>query len=84
MSPAISGAPLRHTFASHYVMRGSSIVKLQAILGWQRPHDADLRSAGSRPSDRCDGDPRGLGASGNSASVAHGVLSEQASLAARG
>jgi len=24
---------LRHTFASHYVMRGGSIVKLQAILG---------------------------------------------------
>ena len=24
---------LRHTFASHYVMRGGSLVKLQAILG---------------------------------------------------
>ena len=24
---------LRHTFASHYMMRGGSIVKLQAILG---------------------------------------------------
>jgi len=25
---------LRHTFASHYVMRGGSIVTLQAILGY--------------------------------------------------
>ena len=33
MCPAICGAPLRHNFASHYMMRGGSIVKLQAILG---------------------------------------------------
>jgi integrase len=33
LDPDVNFHTLRHTFASHYVMRGGSIVKLQAILG---------------------------------------------------
>jgi integrase len=33
VDPQVNFHTLRHTFASHYVMRGGSIVKLQAILG---------------------------------------------------
>jgi hypothetical protein len=68
-------------FASHYVMRGGSIVKLQD--GSVRTTQIYARLA---PDDLIGATaiPEGLGASGNSASVAHGVLSEQASLAARG
>jgi integrase len=33
IAPEVNFHTLRHTFASHYVMRGGSIVKLQAILG---------------------------------------------------
>jgi len=35
---------LRHTFASHYVMRGGSIVKLQAILGHARVRTTQIYS----------------------------------------
>ena len=33
LDPDVNFHTLRHTFASHYVMRGGSLVKLQAILG---------------------------------------------------
>ena len=33
LDPDVNFHTLRHTFASHYVMRGGSIVKRQAILG---------------------------------------------------
>jgi integrase len=33
LDPEVNFHTLRHTFASHYVMRGGSIVKLQTILG---------------------------------------------------
>jgi integrase len=33
LDPDVNFHTLRHTFASHYVMRGGSVVKLQAILG---------------------------------------------------
>ena len=33
LDPDVNVHTLRHTFASHYVMRGGSIVRLQAILG---------------------------------------------------
>lgn len=33
LDPDVNFHTLRHTFASHYVMRGGNIVKLQAILG---------------------------------------------------
>ena len=86
MCPAICGAPLRHNFASHYMMRGGSIVKLQAILGHASVRTTQIY-ARLAPPDHLIGATailEGLGASGSSASVAHGVLCELASLAARG
>ena len=65
---------LRHTFASHYVMRGGSLVKLQAILG-----HASIRTTqvyAHLAPDHLSGATsilEGLGTSKNSAWTAHGA-----------
>ena len=75
---------LRHTFASHCVMRGSSIVKFQAILG--RASVRTTQTYVRLSPDHLVGATallEGLGASQYSAWVAHGVSAVQGPLAAR-
>jgi integrase len=88
LDPDVNFHTLRHTFASHYVMRGGSIVKLQAILGHASVRTTQIYAR--LAPDHLIGAtsiPEGLGApkpSQDSASIAHGAPSERATLAARG
>src|SRR5262249_40077778 len=49
---------LRHTFASHDVMRGGPLVNCRAPRPREHPHDAGLRAPRSGLSERRDGHPR--------------------------
>jgi integrase len=79
---------LRHTFASHDVMRGGSIVKLQAIPGYASVRTTQIYTR--LAPDHLIGATSildGLGAGKpfqDSAFVAHGAPDEQAPLATRG
>ena len=79
---------LCHTFASHDVMRGGSIVKLQAILGHASVRTTQIYTR--LAADHLIGATSildGLGAGEpfqDSACVAHGAPDEQAPLATRG
>jgi site-specific recombinase XerD len=42
LDPGVTFHTLRHTFASHYVMRGGSLLKLQAMLGHSSVRVTDI------------------------------------------
>jgi len=59
LDPDVNFHALGHTFASHYVMRGGSLVKLQAILGHASIRTTQvLRAPGAGSPERRYGHPR--------------------------